>query len=438
MIHFIDGVPGSGKSMYAVKLLIAELRLTKRHVTTNLALLLPSLADYLVSQYGESFNVGQRVRLLTHAECLDFWNHPSRGVDLDGRVELAEGYYWSQKENGGKGGKVIKYVNRPDFSGRGAFLEPGVKNPLYEGTFFLIDEAHEFFNARNWQSTSEDCLFYVTQHRKLSDDVVMISPSLQFIDKQFRGCAQDFTRLRNLSKETFGIFRLPSRILRQTYLTPPTSANDRPMQTALQSIDVAGLGTCYDTSAGVGVLGRSADVGARKKGLHWSFGIAALLLIMGALAFLLIGGLHLGVKAAKGAVKMSTNSLAHAITSRLVETNIQLSIPKTNVLVAENKLVEHFGTLRGIASVGKIRTYYFSTGRTFRSDSPFCGGAWTDAVIIAGTRFDLEEPNLWTNNVTPIPSLTLPVGTPSGPVVSQSPSPAPPSTPKTHYKILPF
>ena len=54
----------------------------------------------------------------------------------------------------------------------------------------VLDEAHLWFNARDWNSTSRELLAFLTQSRKQSTDVIFISQSLLNMDKQFMRLVQ--------------------------------------------------------------------------------------------------------------------------------------------------------------------------------------------------------------------------------------------------------
>jgi len=253
-IHFISGKPGGGKSMYAVKLLVAELRTTKRDVVTNLPLKLPDLAEYLEREFGSTFDMHERLELLTESDIGEFWLHRGRGRRLVERVE---------RELRGRKLNVVDYAPAADWG----------------GVFYAIDEIHIAFNARKWQETGEDCIYYLSQHRKLGDDVICITQHVNNVDKQFRTMAQDYTYLRNMSKEKVGIFRSFPLFQRSTYLQPATGGpQERAQETAMMRIDVKGLGQVYDTAAGVGIHGRLADTQAPRKGfsLVWLFAALAL------------------------------------------------------------------------------------------------------------------------------------------------------------------
>src|SRR6185437_2532518 len=103
------------------------------------------------------------------------------------------------------------------------------------------------------------------------------------VDKQFRSVTQDYTYIRNLSKEKMGLFRLPSRFIRKTYGSP-ASETSQPMEIGSFKLDCAGLASLYSTAAGVGIHVRgNADIGERKSGVHWGVFVVAVPLLIFAL-----------------------------------------------------------------------------------------------------------------------------------------------------------
>lgn len=253
-IHFISGKPGGGKSLYAVKLIVEELVYGSRTVITNLPLKLPELNTYLQRE------------------------HPSKSIDLLNRVILLDddketGRFWTVRP----GGVRIKCLTAEEWKDG---EKPSYSAVNDNGVFFVIDEIHNFFNSRAWMETGRDVLFYLSQHRKLGDTVLCVTQHIGNVDKQFRSVTQDYTYLRNLTKERMGLFRLPAVFIRKTYNEPATPTS-QPMETGNFKLDVAGLASCYDTARGVGIHSRAADQGERRSGLHWAwFAVGAPALIL--------------------------------------------------------------------------------------------------------------------------------------------------------------
>jgi len=72
--------------------------------------------------------------------------------------------------------------------------------------FYVLDELHKFFNARQWSSNGLVTLDYLSQHGHFGDNVWWITQSVANVDRQFRSVTQEFRLCRNLSKERFGKF----------------------------------------------------------------------------------------------------------------------------------------------------------------------------------------------------------------------------------------
>lgn len=251
-IHFISGKPGGGKSLYSVRLIVEELLAGHRVVITNVPLKLDALHAYVQQQAGDRVvDVIGRVWILDDDQTKEFWTYRPNGV----RISRLSQSRW-------QAGEVPSYKAVND-----------------SGVMYVIDEVHNFFGSRQWAETGRDVLFYLSQHRKLGDTVVCITQAVGNVDKQFRSVTQDFTYIRNLSKERIGAFRLPGIFLRSTYPSPPTETAV-PMERGRFTLDVSGIAGCYDSAAGVGIHGRMADMGERKKGLPWWAFFVALTLVV--------------------------------------------------------------------------------------------------------------------------------------------------------------
>lgn len=250
-IHFISGKPGGGKSLYSMRLLVDELLHGSRTIITNLPVKVGELNAYI-----------QRV-------------YPERNIDVCGRIRMfseeeMKGFFTIRPE-GSTGPKLLlkqewEQGRRPDYS-----------KITDKGVFYIVDEVHIGFNARQWAETGRDVLYYLSQHRKLGDTVICVTQAVNNVDKQFRSVTQDYTYIRNLSKEKMSKFRLPNLFVRQTFQNPP-SGNEIPMETGTFKLDVSGLAACYDTAQGVGIHGKAgADITERKTGLPWWVFVAIVL-----------------------------------------------------------------------------------------------------------------------------------------------------------------
>ena len=295
-IHFVSGKPGGGKSFYGTKLCFDELLYGTRPIVTNLALLPGELNDYYQRNYDNPKHL-RRYLLPWWLNWL-FWFLPEwllfvlepicveqieerikqpRVDDICNRVHLITdeemAVFFTKRP-----GCEIEHITREQWK---AGKRPDYSVVKDSGVFFCLDEVHIPFNARAWAETGAEVIYYLSQHRKLGDDVICITQSVANVDKQFRSVAQDYTYLRNLGKEVAGWFRLPLRFVRKTYSQPPAGENDKPMDWGIFSLDVNGLARCYDTAKGIGIHGRAgADTKERKRGLHWGWFVAAVVALV--------------------------------------------------------------------------------------------------------------------------------------------------------------
>lgn len=78
----------------------------------------------------------------------------------------------------------------------------------------VIDEAHLWFNARDWAKQSKEMLTFLTQSRKVSVDVIFITQACTNIDKQFRVLCQYVWAFKDIQK-WFPWFPIPSILMLQ-------------------------------------------------------------------------------------------------------------------------------------------------------------------------------------------------------------------------------
>jgi len=352
MIHFISGKPRAGKSLYAVKLIVEELVNGTRPVITNLPLNLPVLNEYLQKKWPDkSINLFERVRILTEAETKEFWVHrPGCRINRPTKEEWASGKF-------------------PDYTG-----------VVDQGIFWVIDELHVSFGARQWMETGRDCMFYLSQHGHLGDTFIGVTQAIGNVDKQFRSVTQDFTYIRNFSKEKYGVFRMPPVFMRRTYVEPPTS-NSVAMETGTFRLDVSGLASCYSTVAGVGIHDRGgADKSERRKGLPWWVAIGCAVLI----AWLMFGWAPgfvarwfnlVGRAEAKAGSVVSSVARASPFAGGLgAAAAVALPSPVQPPILSTNKVV-------GFAQFGGHGFFCFGDGKFVRDDDPDVK-AWSRHYVV--------------------------------------------------------
>ena len=378
MINFISGKPGGGKSLYAVMQVCWELEHTERHIVTNLALKLPELAEWCHEHIPRAVDLPSRLRILEDSEVREFFLYRPGLERASGRIPV---------HGAGVRGEAVTV---PDL---------GPFQALPVGCLYVLDEAHLFFGARDWQRIGADVQFFMSQHRKLGCDVLVVTQHPEKTDKNFRRDAQDFTFVRNLGKERLlGGITLPGRFRRSTFLDLPRG-DDSPMEVGYFKLRVEEYGSLYDTSAGVGLSGR-VDTHESKKGRSpWFLVVYAVLALAG-----IYGALRLVGWASRAAVATYSG---HAGT--VVASAVGVEPSKAAVAVVPVAATAPVGAGVGPGGLGGARhrsefelvsvawcwraelcTWVFSDGTRVGVKTPGFGGGGPDYVVFKGVRYDYQ------------------------------------------------
>lgn len=158
MIHFYHGVPGSGKSLFATRMLY-EHASKKKHVICNFPITTEGLP--------------QREKYIS-----DYIHFVPNGK--------------------------LKPDIMPDFTER--FLGRNIRE---HSILLLVDEAEILFSNRSafgrgsdGQATAQERLqwiYYFSQHRKMGFDVILVAPMKNMVDKQILGCCELFWEFRSVT-----------------------------------------------------------------------------------------------------------------------------------------------------------------------------------------------------------------------------------------------
>lgn len=233
MISFIVGKPGGGKTLYAVKLALDEfVRKDGRPVVTNIVFRRHKLAAYVswktgCTQEDALAKVENQLWQLEDDDMKSFFRFRGRGLYLDPKTD---------KEISGRTDKV------PDFS------------QTETGCVYLLDEIQNVFNARGWKDSGQAAIYYLSQHRKLDDDIVLVSQHPELVDKQFRLLVHEWHTVRNRHQDKLGPFKLGSHFERKSFYSCP-NGHVHPFDSDKFKF-VQDIADCYDTMAGVGIRGR--------------------------------------------------------------------------------------------------------------------------------------------------------------------------------------
>lgn len=358
VVTFIFGKPGGGKSYLAVRRIIEELRTTTRSVITNLPLS-PGNTNAYLQTLDESTDCGavQRIIVLTDDETREFWRHRHQ---RDGqRVLLDE----PRKEDG---------------------ATPPWPEPLMPA-LYVLDEIHIQFNARAWAATGRGALWYLSQHRKMGDDVILVSQNPEQVDRQLRMLTQDWVHCRNLGKEQLSrFFKLPRRVLWRSFASQPTSGRETCQISGSFGIDEKGLGTCYQTMAGVGIMATDVKEMDRRRGMpFWMIVIPILLVAYGVSqtghAYKAALGWITG-KAAAPVVGTSSNPPSPPVPAPLPGPTVQRVSPQALAVeprpAADAAAAKAATTVSAVMSMGRQKRALLSTGEWITPEHIGPGARW--------------------------------------------------------------
>ena len=260
-IFGLTGKPGAGKSYFATRLIIAEiLKGSNRTIVTNVPINKTVLRKYVK----KDFNLYE---LPTFSDNRFFFAN--------------RGHYELTIENASENLDFSTILQDDD-----------------EGILYIIDEAHLYFNARNWKHMQGATLSYITFIRHIGDTCIYMCQKFSDIDSQFRGKTQAFHLLRNLAKEKFGWFKRGDgfrcyQYLEEDHIKNHANGKENAVQDFTYPFKLE-IAKCYSTS----IFNKSHDKKYKVKGisLKYVFYLAALGII-GVFIWIWNGGLSTGMQA---------------------------------------------------------------------------------------------------------------------------------------------
>lgn len=229
-IFALTGKPGAGKSYFATRCIIAEiLEGNNRTIVTNVPINRQKLREYVK----KDFNLYD---LATFSDNRFFFTN--------------RGHYNIQIENASENQDFGKLLQDDD-----------------DGILYIIDEAHLYFNARNWKHMMGATLSYITFIRHIGDTCIYMCQKFSDIDSQFRGKTQAFHLLRNLSKERYGWFKRGNgfrcyQYQEESHISSHGSSTDTCSQDFTYPFKIK-IAECYNTS----LFNKSHDKKYKVKGI---------------------------------------------------------------------------------------------------------------------------------------------------------------------------
>jgi len=243
--------------MFALTQIVRELVHGTRDIVTNLAVYPERLESYL-RERGHEVDLANRLRVVERR---------------DPRIKT----WWRLRGRQGDFGEF----GGPEWEG-------------VEGVFYVIDEGQDFYSAREWATSGPELTKYLAQNRKAGDDTLICTPSTTLIDKQIRSVSNECVVLENWYRKRFKLFRPPGRLHGRVYWNCPPAPSEEAWRTFAVHVEPQKLAKCYDTAAGAGIVGTTADVGkGGPGGLPWWTILIAIVCVAAAVHFLFRGALRL-------------------------------------------------------------------------------------------------------------------------------------------------
>jgi hypothetical protein len=358
MISVYSGLMGGGKTLWLMHAIRAALESGEWTVVTNAPIVLTKFREHL-RERGKAnawLQLRWKLRLLKDEEVFEFWRY--RGcVPVYGRNGNLTHWRW------------ITLPERADVNDKSKIRLTTLdwaESRLGGKVLFAIDEASQFFRAKNWQQLGVDASYYASQHRGLGDEVILIAQSVENLDAQFRRLIQKFIYLTNNRYLKFWlIFKRPNRFTWSAYLKPYTGTErEKATEFGWFSLDKR-LADCYDTSVKVGIPGHGEpETPPERTGLPWwmvPLGIiGVLLLFVGMARYFYIRFTHpeKRIVAIKKVVETQASNVVQVVRQEQPQPELRedrSERPKRAVWVT------------GFVYDGRLAMVWLSDGRSFRS-----------------------------------------------------------------------
>lgn len=378
-ITFICAPIGGGKSLYATRAICTELQRSERMIVTNVPVFdkdapqgKMTLGEWAHKYVTHPVDVRKRFRLLTRDEVFEFWRYLP-GKDLPNMERIT--------------------------ATREAETVPDLQSRQGDGgCFFLIDEVHLYFSARDWGKNGVKVETYMSQLRKLNDDLFLITQHPEKVDKNFRRNATEWFYLKNMGKtKLWAGVSLPGRFRYHIFDQMPIR-NDKPMQSGWMRLEDREYYRVYDTMAGVGLTGKLNPEQSRSKGRHWSvwlFILAVIVLgcftlprmvmyLFGKGAASLVTSVGNGVKSMvpKGVLPVSTNAVhGSSAAANIAQASAPAVAPGTNKEAVSS---DEGVSMQGYALIDRVWYVILSDGRMVTSTDPEFETLTTQGLKYAG------------------------------------------------------
>jgi hypothetical protein len=203
-IEIIEGLPGSGKSFFAMKRLIDTVRIDKRPIYTNLPVRWRVFRQWLRNR-GREIAAGkpesaQRVvgEALANLIVPLTREHFERFIERQKKLSDMRDAYKTrcfQLKRPFRSGRFERHVQNRRFLGPHILHGPNA-NWIPFAARIVIDEAHKWYSMQNQKNETASLLAYLTMHRHHVHDIWLITQDAMQVSISFRRLARHYWRVR--------------------------------------------------------------------------------------------------------------------------------------------------------------------------------------------------------------------------------------------------
>lgn len=387
MFTLITSKPGEGKSYHGTEEMVDRvLSENLGYVSTNTPLVLGNVhervAKYRWDKYRDkTWKLDENLKVMDDSDVYEFYRFRSAGHVLP----------WSPDHDSKD--TPSERMPKPEFNEtmKKTFLQMKAREAYCRPVFYFIDEAHDFFDSREWAHCGRAVLFYATKHRHLHDQVYLITQVPGNLEKRLRSLVSETRICRNQIHRSVGPFKMRP-VFKVFYFygcaDPDKTKLSGAFRTQTVNLDVKGIGSCYKTVGALGVQSKPEPVKNKGRLPWWTLPVG------GALALVVVFfALFFSPKLASGfATKMATAG-KKAQTAVQPGANLASShLPPKNEKINESAKTQSpppaavtTVTLEGyaVAPDGRIRVL-LSDGRTLDETDP-------DLVHVGSTYADTKS-----------------------------------------------
>jgi hypothetical protein len=436
MIRMLIGLPGDGKTLYSMQMIIRELVFSERKIVTNIEEIeLGRLGEYIEQKYPDArIDLDQRLKIIPKALTQDFFRHRA------GDLVLPE-----VPQNGRDGKRLL----REDFLKLMVdYFLPVAQTPetMTPVTYFL-DEAHEYFPASEWADIGRGVLWYASKHRHLHDEVYLITQAPGQIAATLRRLVAETYQVKNWYRMGFGPFKRPGCFKVYSYYgcaDAGATAKDA-YESSSFKLDAKGIASTYRTTGALGVLGREEGKSSARARFRlpywtlWAAGGGALAAVFWLIQLmpgfvekaLVAPAFKVGQVAAGGAMQAGSAVVAPAQPAPAVAASAPAPQPGFRFLPAAAPAPADSAAaapseeaarlaVAGVARRGRMITVTLTDGTVWTEGSPELERVDRAGAVIAGKRLPFVRPaaSAKPGQAASAPAPAVAAATPGAPAVA--------------------